>query len=608
MKEYIPKWLLLSRNPIQLKSKTMKKSITLFIFILLVANIHSQDLSQGLLINDLDLHPMQDIAKPAYLQSIVDPSFGTTIRRITDAPDGEFIVPVYSTIQAWNADESLMFLYDGSTGSHQLLNGTSYEYIRHLDDISPDDLEQLFWDFSDPQVLYYLESASDDFIQYNVLTQSKTVLVNLDEVATTCDGNISLGNDVQMMSWDSDIISFRCNNERAYYYRISTQTLTEFDIDNISYTAPMPGASGTRFYHQTSSYDEAGQLHTDLNVNEGQHSCLGKMANGDDGYFAVSFAAGPQGGCLGNIVGHNLETGDCYNIISQDQGYDYPQSGTHISAVSHTNTEGAWLAASMIGYDEDGQELLDQELVIARADENNIVVCRIGHHRSDENEFDYWGEPHASMSPSGTRIIFGSDWSGSEDGQSVDTYIVELPAYGLTGVLPVALEWFSATPQNNEVQLQWRTAGEINSDYFSVERAAENKEWESITKVSATNNAEQETAYYYIDENPISGSSYYRLKIVDLDGTIEYSEVEAINISPSSFSVSPNPAFDRIDLYHFPYASKELQLYDLLGHNYTGAISTLSQHASGSTYDISKLVPGWYILRLGEETQLFYKM
>jgi len=83
----------------------------------------------------------------------------------------------------------------------------------------------------------------------------------------------------------------------------------------------------------------------------------------------------------------------------------------------------------MMGYDLDGQELLDQELVIARVDAGNPIVCRIGHHRSDEDDYDYWGEPHAVMSPTGTRVLFGSDWSGADDGVSVNSYVVELPAF-----------------------------------------------------------------------------------------------------------------------------------------------------------------------------------
>jgi len=58
----------------------------------------AQDLTLGLQVNDLSLHPMQPLAKPAYLGTVTDPSFGTTIRRITDAGTGNAIVPMYSTM------------------------------------------------------------------------------------------------------------------------------------------------------------------------------------------------------------------------------------------------------------------------------------------------------------------------------------------------------------------------------------------------------------------------------------------------------------------------------------------------------------------------------
>lgn len=64
-----------------------------------------------------------------------------------------------------------------------------------------------------------------------------------------------------------------------------------------------------------------------------------------------------------NFIPHDLTTGDCFNVISQRKGYDYAKSGTHISALVHRNP--GWIAASMVGYEEDGQDLLDQELVIA---------------------------------------------------------------------------------------------------------------------------------------------------------------------------------------------------------------------------------------------------
>ena len=383
------------------------------------------DASFGLVANDLQEHPMQDIAKPAYLDTIIDPSFGTTIRRISEAEEGSFIVPIYSTIQAWNADESYMILYEGG-GRHRLLDGMDYTFIRYLDDVTPTSLEQIWWDFDDPDTFFYVDSSNQQLTEYSVSTQEKNEIVNLQELVD-CPGGTTSGNDIQMMSADSDVVGFRCGNI-TYYYRISTGEVTEFNIEDISFTAAMPAPSGELFYHGQAVYGTDGQKTNDLNEASVEHSCLGSFSNGGDAHYAVAFAEGPLGGCLGNIVAHDMETGGCFNVISEEKGYGFSKSGTHISSLAHKNP--GYIAASMIGFERDGQKLLDQELVLARVDQDgNSDVYRIGHHRSDEDEIDYWGEPHAVISPTGTRVLFGSDWSGEDDGISVDSYVVELPAF-----------------------------------------------------------------------------------------------------------------------------------------------------------------------------------
>lgn len=420
--------ILLENNSSDTETETVKESVEDEEDLETTSNENTTpvDVATTLIANDLEPHPMQDIAKPDYLETIVDPSFGTIIRRISNAGTGGVIKPMYSTIQAWNADETKMILYDQTNGVHQLLDGMSYGFIKNLDDVHPDDLEQLFWDFNDPDILYYLDSVTDEFIKYSVSSGNKEVLVNLKEL-TNCTGSISIGNDVQMMSWDSDVIGFRCDNSETYSYRFSTEELVTFNIGDVNYTAAMPAPSGNLFYHNVSSYDADGNFKARLNKSKPEHSCLGKMVDGTDTDFSVSFDSGPNGGCQGNIIAYDLNTGDCLPVISEDLGYAYPKKGTHISAVAHKNP--GWIAASMIGFEGDGQALLDQELVIARVEPGNIEVYRIGHHRADEEEFDYWGEPHAVISPTGTRVLFGSDWSGSEDGTSVESYVVELPSY-----------------------------------------------------------------------------------------------------------------------------------------------------------------------------------
>ncbi len=432
----------------------MTRLITTSFFCLISLYIYAQDLSSGYIANDLAEHPMQDLDKPAYLDTVNDMSFpGTSIRRISEANENSFMVPMYSTIQSWNADESRMILY--GNGDHQLLDGVDYTFIRTLDDINPDDIEAVFWDFNDPDILFYIDNNTSEFISYNVSTQVNEIIADLASLSGCTEG-ITGGNDIQMMSWDSDVISFRCGNTNAYYYRISTETLTEFTIDDIAFNAPMPFPSGNLFYHQGNIYNAAGLLERSLNLNTvHEHSCLGVLSNGDDAYFAIAFEEGPNSGCQGTLTAHNATDGNCFSVASATD-YGYPQSGTHISALAHKNTEGGWVAVSCIGFDKDGQDLLDQEIFIAKVNENDADVYRVAHHRSDEDDIDYWGEPHVTISPSGTRLLFGSDWSGSDDGVSVDSYVAELPAY-LLGNQDVAFSQqifsLASNPVKNELSI-----------------------------------------------------------------------------------------------------------------------------------------------------------
>ncbi|QCE42608.1 T9SS type A sorting domain-containing protein [Psychroserpens sp. NJDZ02] len=386
---------------------------------------NAQDLAVGYIANDLMEHPMQPLAKPGYLQTVTDPSFpATNIRRITQAAAGSFIAPMYNTIQSWNADESLMLVYGG--GVHQLLNGQDYSFIRTVSDINPDDLEAVFWSFIDPNILFYMDNNTDDLISYNVQTQIKTIVVNIRTISSCEESEgLSGGNDIQMMSWDDDVFAFRCGNSSAFYYRISTNTLTQFNMTNINYTAPMPFPSGHLFYHNKKIYDANGDFVRDLNVGSTEHSCLGQLSNGDDAYFSIGFEQGPNGGCQGTLVAHNATTGHCFSVTPVGD-YGYPKSGTHMSALAHKNTDGGWVAVSSLGYQLDGVQILDQELFIAKVNEFDADVYRVAHHRSDEDDIDYWGEPHVTISPTGTRLLFGSDWSGAEDGVSVDSYVAEL--------------------------------------------------------------------------------------------------------------------------------------------------------------------------------------
>jgi hypothetical protein len=128
-----------------------------------VTTIPSADLCAGLVTDKVN-RPMSQTAviKPAVGQSFVDPDFGTTIRRVSDASaiGKTYVKTMYSTQPAWNADESLLLLL-GSGYEHLLYNGKTYQFIRNIsNEINPSDGEQVMWDNTNPQVLYYMELSS----------------------------------------------------------------------------------------------------------------------------------------------------------------------------------------------------------------------------------------------------------------------------------------------------------------------------------------------------------------------------------------------------------------------------------------------------------------
>ena len=140
---------------------------------------------------------------------------------------------------------------------------------------------------------------------------------------------------------------------------------------------------------------------------------------------------------VGHLVVHDMETGDCRPVISEANGYPYTTSGTHVSA--RAIHKPGWVLMSSVGYgsfdffsNKRKATALLSEIYLANTDPENPVVCRIAHHRSFGKDAKrasyrpYFGEPHATISPSGTRVVFGSDWY---DSGSVDTYVIELPSY-----------------------------------------------------------------------------------------------------------------------------------------------------------------------------------
>ncbi len=133
--------------------------------------------------------------------------------------------------------------------------------------------------------------------------------------------------------------------------------------------------------------------------------------------------------------------------------------------------------------------------------------------------------------------------------------------------LPVALLEFSARAEGGIVLLDWKTASEINNDYFTVERSSHGLHFDEILVVDGAGNSTRPLSYTATDEQPLSGYSYYRLKQTDFNGTFTHGPVRKVFVRERKGSVIANHATGLI-IYHAPYpltAGEVILVTDIAG-------------------------------------------
>ncbi|MBB6610719.1 T9SS type A sorting domain-containing protein [Pontibacter sp. Tf4] len=97
---------------------------------------------------------------------------------------------------------------------------------------------------------------------------------------------------------------------------------------------------------------------------------------------------------------------------------------------------------------------------------------------------------------------------------------------------------------NNTVQLNWETQTETDLSHFVVERSENGLDFTEIGTVQANGSSSVLLAYNYTDEQPLKGTSYYRLRIVKESGAHTFSNIVIIEFGGtvlSSFYLYPNP-------------------------------------------------------------------
>ena len=169
---------------------------------------------------------------------------------------------------------------------------------------------------------------------------------------------------------------------------------------------------------------------------------------------------------------------------------------------------------------------------------------------------------------------------------------------GSPPVLPVIILDISAAVVQKNVLVKWQTSQEINTSHFIIERSTDGRNFLSIGSVIAAGNSSSRRNYSFTDQQPLPGTYYYRVKMVDKDSSYKNSPVVRVTLddTQNNITVYPNPVISIATINLTTNANAELKfsLYDDKGSLVTAKQIFIVKGNNSFTVDMSKLSKGTY--------------
>jgi alpha-tubulin suppressor-like RCC1 family protein len=204
----------------------------------------------------------------------------------------------------------------------------------------------------------------------------------------------------------------------------------------------------------------------------------------------------------------------------------------------------------------------------------------------------------------GTRLA----WGNNSVGQLGDnTNIDKLSPVVIVCLAPLAIELISFKGEKLEGfnKLTWVINNTSAMDYFEVEKSDNGAIFNALAKVDKTGLNETVTTYNYVDVNPAKKLNYYRLKQIDVDGKIDYSNVIAINNSVTDeIYIFPNPVNNNINILGLSDPTNKIpfKITDM-----AGKVILKGSILAGENIAVGALNTGLYYIQIGDSVLKFSK-
>jgi pectin methylesterase-like acyl-CoA thioesterase/pectate lyase len=325
------------------------------------------------------------------------------------------------------------------------------------------------------------------------------------------------GNTITIQHWPFTSNANDLESDRAAGVTPSTPTLYNLFVSNGTTVASIPAYS-TQF----------GQA-------------LGATANGDGSWGT---GVGGPGGTLRRTFYEEF-------TVTADAGYKVRVDSLYITAAFYNTSSSTRLA---VVYSKSGFTTNDSTDVftIPGGFANPISLANQTSGPTNMYALSFAGPDGITLQP-GEKLSFRFYFScgSSSAGRYVMLKNARVTgATELADVLPLRLNSFTGIQNADNIQLQWETSREVNTSHFEVEKSVDGNKFVSIGKVAAANRSGDQT-YRFTDEQ-VAPVNYYRLKMMDKDGSFTFSKVLLFTKGMSNQSplLYPNPARSSINIAH----------------------------------------------------------
>lgn len=155
---------------------------------------------------------------------------------------------------------------------------------------------------------------------------------------------------------------------------------------------------------------------------------------------------------------------------------------------------------------------------------------------------------------------------------------------------------FNVIARDGSGFLSWNVVGEQDVRKYIVERSLNGADFLNIGDVASLGNTSGTNPYLFTDNGNLSGRQYYRIKIENVDGSIQYTEVKSINFDAQGLNVYPNPTSGLLNMELNLERSSEVQieLFNAVGQKIHSLMFNANAGTLVRSIDLGQLTAGVY--------------